>query len=69
MPAMRESHPLHACMVRTGHGLASNTAFRNLALAIILTADFDRVPAAKNHFEWHRDDAFKHVLAKRPQRA
>ena len=55
-------------MVRTGHGLASNNAFRNLALSIILTAGFDRVPAATNHFEWHRDDAFKHVLAKRPQR-
>ena len=57
-----------ACLMRTGHGPANNTAFSNLALAIILTAGFDRVPAATDHFEWHRDDALKHVLAKRPRK-
>ena len=57
-----------ACLMRTGHGPANNTAFSNLALAIILTAGFDRVPAATDHFEWHRDDALKHVLAKPPRK-
>ena len=37
--------------MRAGHGPANNTAFSNLALAIILTAGFDRVPAATDHFE------------------
>ena len=57
-----------ACLMRTGHGPANNTAFSNLALAIILTAGFDRVPAATDHFESHRDDALKHVLAKPPRK-
>ncbi len=34
-----------ACLMHTGHGPANNTAFSNLALAIILTAGFDCVPA------------------------
>ena len=33
-----------ACIVRTG-------ALRNFALAIILTAGFDRIPVATDHFE------------------
>ena len=57
-----------ACLMRTGHGPANNTAFSNLALAIILTAGFDCVPAATDHFEWHRDDALKHVIAKHPRK-
>ncbi len=57
-----------ACLKRSGHGPANNTAFSNLALAIILTAGFDRVPAATDHFEWHRDDALKHMLTKRPRK-
>ena len=57
-----------ACLMRSGHGPANNTAFSNLALAIILTAGFDRIPAATDHFEWHRDDALKQVLAKRPRK-
>ena len=38
-----------ACMVRTG--AANYAALRNFALAIILTAGFDRIPVATDHFE------------------
>ena len=58
-----------ACLMRTGHGPANNTAFSNLALAIILTAGFDCVPAVTGHFEWNRDDALKHVPVRRPRMA
>ena len=36
-------------MVRTG--AANYAALRNFALAIILTAGFDRIPVATDHFE------------------
>ena len=58
-----------ACLARTGHGPANNVAFNNLALAIILSNKFDCIPAANDHFQAHRDDALKHILAKRPRQS
>ena len=57
------------CLARTGHGPANNVAFNNLALAIILSNNFDCIPAANDHSQAHRDDALKHILAKRPHRS
>ena len=54
-------------MIHTGHGSANYTASSNLALATILTDGFDCLPAATDHFDWHRDNALKHGLAKRPR--
>ena len=55
-------------MIHTGHDHACNTAFSNLALAIVLNAGFDRAPAATDHFEWNRDDALRRGLARRPRK-
>ena len=57
-----------ACLMRTGHGPRNNADLSDLALAIILSAGFDSVPAATDHFECHRDDALKHMLAKRSRK-
>ena len=58
-----------ACLARTGNGPANNVAFNHLALAILPSNNFDCTPAANDHFQAHRDDALKHILAKRPRRS
>ena len=52
-----------AGLAHTGHGPASNVAFSCLALAIILSRDFECLPAATGHFQANRDEALKHILA------
>ena len=51
------------CLMRSGNGPANNAVFNNMALAIILSAGYHRVPAAIDRFEYKRDEALQQVLA------